>query len=127
MVSLCRSWPNDWDDHWVVNNFNVEGQLEFRALFESRRVHFDLSEFKKKRNNIKLYVWHVFIMDDCDALMPQWLNMVKGVVDDSEDLPLNISQEILWRNMIFWVIKMNLIKKRFETFAEVAGKKEKVL
>ena len=81
----------------------------------------------KQMNTIKLYVRQVFIMDDCDELMPEWLNMVKGVVDDSEDLPLNISREILWHNMIFWVIKMKLIMKRFETFAEVAGEKEKVL
>ena len=114
--SLHRLMSEDVEDHLSVRHFTVEDQLEFRAmLFMPRQAPV---ENLATKNNMKLDV----ILDAGDELIPEWLNLVVGVVA-SKELPLNICRETLHQHKIVRVTKTPFVKQRLEKFAEISEKR----
>ncbi|MGI5180362.1 molecular chaperone HtpG [Dactylosporangium sp. CA-152071] len=117
---------HDWTDPLETIHMKAEGTFEYEALlFIPSRAPFDLFMREGKRG-VQLYVKRVFIMDDCEALTPQYLRFVKGVVD-AHDLSLNISREILQQDRQIQVVRRRLVKKVLSTLTEMRESKEKYL
>jgi molecular chaperone HtpG len=101
---------HDFEDPMAHIHNKVEGKLEYTSLlYIPSRAPFDLWD-RNQRHGVKLYVRRVFIMDDAEQLIPSWLRFVRGVVD-SDDLPLNVSREILQHNKVIDSIRSGCTKK----------------
>jgi len=110
-------------DPLAQTHFSIEGDIEFRAiLFIPGMAPFDQQDWMRKSRSIKLYVRRVFISDQFDEdLMPRYLNFMKGVVD-SNDLPLNVSREILQESRVVRVMRKRLLRKSLDMLREVADR-----
>lgn len=103
------------------NHSHAEGSMEFWSLvYIPSKAPFNIWN-NERAHGLKLYVKKVFIMDDCKELLPPWLRFVRGVVD-SEDLPLNVSREILQSNKIITNIRKHVIKKVLDSLQQMADK-----
>ncbi|ACY17861.1 molecular chaperone HtpG [Haliangium ochraceum] len=110
---------HDWNDPLTHLTTSLEGTLEAKALlYIPSRAPFDLFRADAERRGVQLYVRRVFIMDDCKELLPNYLRFVRGVVD-SEDLPLNVSREILQQNRQIRAIRKHLVKKILDALANM--------
>ncbi|WP_405134068.1 molecular chaperone HtpG [Nocardia sp. NBC_01388] len=113
-----------WDDPLETIAMKAEGTFEYQALlFLPSTAPFDLFTREHKRG-VQLYVRRVFIMDNCEELMPEYLRFVKGVVD-AQDLSLNVSREILQQDRQLKMIRKRLVKKVLSTIKELQGAEDK--
>ncbi|MCA1600189.1 MAG: molecular chaperone HtpG [Acidobacteria bacterium] len=109
---------HDWNDPLEIIRMQAEGAFEYQALlFIPTHAPLDLFMRNRKRG-VQLYVKRVFIMDDCEALMPEYLRFIKGVVD-AQDLSLNISRDVLQQDRQIQTIRRRLVKKVLSTVKEM--------
>ena len=119
-----KSISNDADDPLLCIHTQAEGTLDYSTLFFiPKKAPFDMYN-AEYQSGVKLYIKRVFITDDDKELMPTYLRFVKGVID-SEDLPLNVSREILQQNRVLSKIKSNSVKKILDEFIKLSKNKEK--
>jgi molecular chaperone HtpG len=112
--TFYRHVSHDWADPLETIHMKAEGTFEYQALlFIPSHAPLDLYMRDRKRG-VQLYVKRVFIMDDCEALMPEYLRFVKGVVD-AQDLSLNVSREILQQDRQIQMIRKRLVRKVLST------------
>jgi molecular chaperone HtpG len=113
---------HDFEAPVARRHFRVEGTQEFTGLlFVPKRPPFDMFS-TEERHGVRLHVKRVFIMDDCKELLPRWLRFVRGVID-SEDLPLNVSREILQDSKLVRVMKKQVVKHALDMLDEIAEKR----
>ena len=116
---LYKHLTHDADAPLAYTHFKIEGtQLFSGVLFFPRKPPFEL--YTQQKRGVRLYVKRVFIMEDCDALLPTWLRFVRGVVD-SDDLPLNVSRELLQDSSIVRTIKKQITRKALDRLEQLAA------
>jgi len=109
-----KSLTNDNEKPYTYKHISGEGQIEYKGiLYLPKKIRNNVFERGVKQNNIKLYVRKVFVSDNSAVLCPEWLHFISGVVD-TDDLPLNVSREILQENKVIKVIKKAVVKKSID-------------
>lgn len=123
-----KALTKETEDPMLFTHFNAEGEVEFKSIiYIPSKAPANLFEYNPtSMTNMKLYVRRVFITDQFNDLLPRYLNFVKGVVD-SDDLPLNVSRELLQESRILKIIKKKLIRKALSMIKDVADEDEKKL
>ena len=122
--TFYKGLTNDYDSFAAVKHFKVEGGLEFTSLiFAPKKAPFDMFQGQKKETDVKLYVRRVFITDKCTDLVPEYLSFLRGVVD-SNDLPLNVSREMLQESRLIGQMKKHITKKALEMLTDLADSNE---
>ncbi len=117
---LYKSLTGDWEDPLFWIHTKAEGSLDYTTLFYvPSKAPLDLYQAEYK-TGVKLYVKRVFIMDDAKELLPQYLRFVRGIID-SEDLPLNVSREILQQNRVLTSIRTASVKKILSELKSIAA------
>ncbi len=120
---LYNHLTHDYEPAVARTHFRVEGNVEFVGLFfVPKEAPFDLDDPRKQRG-VRLFVKRVLVMEDCDAILPQWLRFVRGLVD-SDDLPLNVSRELLQESATLRIIKKQVTKRVVDLLDEVAAEKK---
>ena len=120
-AAFYKNISRDWEEHLAVQHFSVEGKFQFKGLFfiPKRKPFGMFQQLNRKKKNVKLYVRRVFVTDTFEDMVPEYLRFVQGIVD-SDDLPLNISREILQQSKVVGVIKKHVVKKILEMFSELS-------
>ncbi|MBT5435611.1 MAG: molecular chaperone HtpG [Alphaproteobacteria bacterium] len=120
-TEFYRHTGHAFDEPWLTLHNKAEGTISYTSLlFIPSMAPFDLFD-PARRHGVKLFVRRVFITDECEGLVPAWLRFLKGVVD-SEDLPLNVSREVLQNNPVVAKISKALIKRVLNELKKKAKK-----
>eukprot|EP00966_Prymnesium_polylepis_P280499 6481025-Prymnesium_polylepis.1 len=120
-AQFYKGLTNAWSSHLAVKHFEVEGQIGVKGLlYVPKDAPFDIFDQTGKGRGLRLYVRRVFVADNCDELCPEWLSFLKGVID-SDDLPLNVSREMLQQSSrLMRLLRKQVVRKALDLLNELA-------